>query len=76
MYVHQEIETDFISIFVAKVKNLKFGNPFEKSTTIGPLINVRGLKKVKAQIDDALSQGAILHCGNEFIYIKYLLVII
>lgn len=64
VYVHQEIENEFISIFVEKVKNLKFGNPFENSTTIGPLINVRGLNKVKAQIDDALSQGAILHCGG------------
>ena len=67
MFVHEDVHEDFISTFVSKVKNLSFGNPFDNSTNIGPLINFKGLKKVEAQIEDALAGGAILHCGDEFL---------
>ncbi|MFX1527945.1 MAG: NADP-dependent glyceraldehyde-3-phosphate dehydrogenase [Promethearchaeota archaeon] len=46
-----------------EVLNLSIGNPAE-NMTIGPLINSQRCDYVQGLIDDALSKGATLKCGN------------
>ena len=46
-----------------EVLNLSIGDPAENKT-IGPLINSKRCDYVQGLIDDALSKGAILKCGN------------
>ncbi|MFX1401711.1 MAG: NADP-dependent glyceraldehyde-3-phosphate dehydrogenase [Promethearchaeota archaeon] len=48
---------------VKEVLNLSIGNPAENKA-IGPLINSKRCDYVQGLIDDALSKGAILKCGN------------
>jgi aldehyde dehydrogenase (NAD+) len=51
--------------FVERASKLKMGDPtHDKSNVIGPLINDKQVAKVKAQIDDALAQGAKLLLGG------------
>lgn len=52
---------------VAKLmgQELKPGDGLVPTTTIGPLINAAGVKKVQEHVDDALSAGAKLVCGGK-----------
>ena len=46
------------------MKDLKIGNPLDKGTTIGPLINARAVEKVQAHVDDATKKGAKVLIGG------------
>lgn len=37
----------------------KLGDPADKTTTIGPVISAAAVKAISAQVDDALSKGAV-----------------
>jgi acyl-CoA reductase-like NAD-dependent aldehyde dehydrogenase len=67
VFVHRDVLDDFIAVFLAKVRSLQFGDPFQSGTTLGPLINSRGLDKVREQVQDAIGRGATLHCGGKSI---------
>ncbi|KTC43921.1 succinate-semialdehyde dehydrogenase [Pseudomonas fluorescens ABAC62] len=54
----------FAARLVEEVGKLKVGNGLEEGVTIGPLINPAAVNKVARHIDDALSQGATLLCGE------------
>jgi len=59
IYVHEDIYQSFILAFMSKVQEYCVGNPFNKETTLGPLINDKAAALVRMQIKDAISQGAI-----------------
>ncbi len=58
IYVHESLYDAFVEMAVAWVKALKLGNPLDKATTIGPMANVRFAKEVRAQIAEAVADGA------------------
>jgi acyl-CoA reductase-like NAD-dependent aldehyde dehydrogenase len=58
IYVHESLYDAFVEKSVAWVKNLKLGNPFEQSTTLGPMANRRFAENVRGQIADAITDGA------------------
>ena len=65
IYVQDTIYDAFAAKLAAKVKAMKVGAGDEDGTTIGPLINERGLEKVKAHVADALQKGGELVCGGK-----------
>ncbi|MFK5981357.1 MAG: aldehyde dehydrogenase, partial [Flavobacteriaceae bacterium] len=66
IFVEKSIYEKFKSDFVAKVKELKVGNPFEAETNIGALVSKSHLEKVKSYIDLAKEEGGkILFGGNQ-----------
>lgn len=58
IYVHKAVFDDFLDLFVAETKKLKLGNPLDKSTTLGPMANIRFANTVRKQISDAIAAGA------------------
>ncbi|MCE5974249.1 aldehyde dehydrogenase family protein [Sinirhodobacter sp. WL0062] len=58
IYVHESLYDAFVEKAVAWVKNLKLGNPFDASTTIGPMANKRFAHTVREQIAEAVAEGA------------------
>lgn len=64
MFVHSAIAETFIGVLVERVSKLKAGNGLEEGIAIGPLVNQAAVDKVQAQVDDAVAQGATLHCGG------------
>ncbi|WP_413873762.1 aldehyde dehydrogenase family protein [Albidovulum sp.] len=58
IYVHESLYKPFVEKAVAWVKNLKLGNPFDPSTTLGPMANRRFADTVRGQIADAITDGA------------------
>ncbi|MFP7569486.1 aldehyde dehydrogenase family protein [Marivita sp. S2033] len=61
IYVHESLYDQFVEKAVAWVKGQKLGNPLEQDTTMGPMANIRFAKEVRAQIDEALTDGAKAH---------------
>lgn len=64
LIVHESIVDTFVEALVNKVKNLKVGNGLQEGIDLGPIINKKAFLKIKEQINDALSLGAELKCGN------------
>ncbi len=65
LVVEEGIADSFLEKFVEKAKTLKFGDPTEPDTIIGPLINASQMDKLKRQIETAKSQGAKILCGGQ-----------
>ena len=61
IYVHRSLFDDFVAKSVAWVKAQKLGNPLDPDTTIGPMANIRFAREVRAQIEEALADGATAH---------------
>ncbi len=61
IYVHESLYDAFVAKAVEIVKGYKLGNPLDEETTIGPMANVRFANEVRAQIAEALEDGATAH---------------
>ncbi len=58
IYVHADIEHDFLDRFAARVAALKVGDPALAETEVGPLIHPREADRVQSWIDEAAAGGA------------------
>ncbi len=65
IFVEKSIYQQFKTDFVAKVKQLKVGNPFDEDTQIGALVSKPHLEKVLSYIQLAKEEGGIILCGGE-----------
>lgn len=61
IYVHESLYDAFVEKAIAIVKGFKLGDPLDPETTLGPMANVRFADEVRAQIDEAVAQGAVAH---------------
>ncbi len=61
IYVHESLFDQFVEKAVAWVNAQKLGNPLDPDTTMGPMANVLFAKEVRAQIEEALADGAKAH---------------
>ena len=58
IYVHESLYDAFVEKAVAWVNTLKLGNPFDATSTLGPMANKRFAQVVRDQIAEAVAQGA------------------
>lgn len=65
IYVHESVYEEFLAKAVALVQSYTLGNPLDPNTTIGPMANIRFANETRAQIQEALDDGAIAHI-NQF----------
>ncbi len=59
------IYDEFVKRFTKAVQELKSGDVMDKDVQVGPLINKKGLEKVKKHIADAVDKGAQITTGGE-----------
>lgn len=64
LYVHDKIYDEFTGKLAKAVTALRVGNGLDADSQIGPLINEKGLDKVKRHLDDAVSKGASVMVGG------------
>jgi acyl-CoA reductase-like NAD-dependent aldehyde dehydrogenase len=64
LYVHESLHDAFVERFVATVKGMRMGDPLQADTYIGAVTRAPQLAVLQAQVDDAVSKGATLHCGG------------
>lgn len=58
IYVHESLYQPFVEAFVAETLRLRLGNPLEPETTLGPMVRTEVAEFVRAQIAEAVAQGA------------------
>ncbi|MFK2826334.1 aldehyde dehydrogenase family protein [Bacillus sp. B190/17] len=65
LYVHEDIYDEFVSKFVEKTKKLKLGNPFDKETHVGAVIDQGQLDTVDGYVQSAIKEGAEILAGGK-----------
>lgn len=65
IFVHKEIYYEFAEQFIEKASKLKYGNPADKDTNVGPLINREQVDRILKDIEASVSQGADIRLGGE-----------
>lgn len=58
VYVDENIHDAFVEAVQNVLKGYKLGDPFDKSTHIGPVISKRSKETIDSHIQDALARGA------------------
>ncbi len=62
--VHDSIAADFEKKFVARMKNLRVGDPFDEKTELGPLATADAVKSLDADVQKTVKAGAKLLTGG------------
>lgn len=65
IYAHKSISKQLTERLGAAVSNLKVGDPFEKDTDVGPLINENKAGELELWIDEAVNMGARVVVGGK-----------
>jgi acyl-CoA reductase-like NAD-dependent aldehyde dehydrogenase len=64
--VQEAVREDFIARLKQRIEaDVRLGNPFDETTTLGPLNNEPGAAKMDRHIDDAVAQGARVILGGK-----------
>ena len=58
IYVHQDIYRPFVDGFIDLTRKYRLGNPLDQDTTLGPMVRASAAAFVRAQIAEAVRQGA------------------
>lgn len=64
LYIHTALIDEMLPRYLDAVKALKFGDPHDPDTQVGPLISEREAIRVKEWIDAAVSNGAQILAGG------------
>jgi 1-pyrroline-5-carboxylate dehydrogenase len=67
VYVQAEVKEKFISALKERVSRVKVGDPREKQTFMGPLINAKAVETFRSAVDDARREGARFVAGGDVI---------
>src|SRR3984885_15321832 len=62
--VADSIAADFEKKFVARMKNLRIGDPFDEKTELGPLATASAVKDLDADVQKSIKAGAKLLTGG------------
>lgn len=64
LLLQRSIRDPFLERLIARVKELKLGDPRDKGTDIGPVISRRQYDRIMEYIDRGKKEGAALLCGG------------
>ena len=65
IFVHADIQAEFVERFVARVGALRVGDPLSLETEVGPLIHPREADRVQSWIEEAAAGGGRILVGGE-----------
>lgn len=64
MYIHEDIYDQFMEKFMAKVKEIKVGDPFAEDSDMGPKVNRKEVKNMQDLVEVSIKEGAKLAYGG------------
>ena len=65
LLLHESIQDTFLNRLIGKIRQLKYGDPTDSTTQIGPVSNLPQFKKILDYIDIGTAEGAnCLHGGT------------
>lgn len=62
--IENRIKDNFSKAFTQAVQKLTVGNPLDRTTNVGPIINDDGMKKIQSMVENAVSNGATILVGG------------
>jgi len=62
--VHQDVYAMFLDLFAARVRALRFGDPLDPTTDVGPMISEDAAKRAESWVQAAVAQGAVALVGG------------
>jgi acyl-CoA reductase-like NAD-dependent aldehyde dehydrogenase len=65
IFVHADIQAEFVERFAARVGALRVGDPLSPETEVGPLIHPREADRVQSWIEEAVAGGGRIVVGGE-----------
>lgn len=63
--VHEKVADAFFESFVAGVRALSVGDPFDPATEVGPLVTATARGNIESLVEDARVHGASILCGGK-----------
>ncbi len=63
-FVHESLHDQFVTEFAKRADGLMLGDGMEETSEMGPLINARRLSDITKIVEEAVRNGATLHCGG------------
>jgi acyl-CoA reductase-like NAD-dependent aldehyde dehydrogenase len=64
LYAHASVYEQLREKLLARIAELKTGNPLDESTVVGGLIDERAAEKAQALVDEAVAAGGRALCGG------------
>ena len=64
VYVAREVYERFLAGLVRAAQSLRVGDPADPRVQVGPLASARRAERLQELVQEAISQGARLHCGG------------
>jgi acyl-CoA reductase-like NAD-dependent aldehyde dehydrogenase len=65
LIIHKDIYAKFLQLLVAKVAQIRLGDPFDADTQMGPVISGTSRQRISDMVEAAKQQGAkVLVGGN------------
>ncbi len=64
LYLHEAIAARFIERLVPAVEAVRYGNPLDEATTMGPVIDEAAAESVQGRIEASVARGARLLAGG------------
>lgn len=64
VFVERSVYEDFLKLLVEKTEKLQVGNPVERSTYLGPIINDNAMETYEKAVAEARAKGRVLTGGE------------
>ncbi len=64
LYVARPLYKELVERLVAAAIETPMGDPFDETVVVGPMISSKEAKKSWTWIEDAIAEGATIHCGK------------
>jgi acyl-CoA reductase-like NAD-dependent aldehyde dehydrogenase len=61
IYVHRSVYDEFVRGAEELTRTYRLGNPLDPATTLGPMVSTGAAAFVRAQVAEAIGQGAVAH---------------
>ena len=65
VFVHEKVYDDFMGLLVEQTKQVKLGDPLDRTTDVGPMIDEKNVVRVQSWVDAAVQSGARVLTGGE-----------
>ncbi|MGJ8545411.1 MAG: NAD-dependent succinate-semialdehyde dehydrogenase [Sulfitobacter sp.] len=63
--VTDKVYDAFVDAFVAKMKEVRMGDPTDEASQLGPLSSQEQFETVQSQVDESVEKGAAVLCGGK-----------
>jgi len=65
VFIHENVYDEFLRLLVEQTKGVKLGDPLDRTTDVGPMIDANNVARVQSWVDAAVQSGANVVIGGK-----------